>query len=119
MTEGRKSFLAFFNSEDDLKTKHKPQSERKVLEDCNHGEDYLDESDKEYRDKSDDVVVMTQVFLFQHTTIHWMSKADKELETIETTILVEEPSFIEDNNTSALAPTTTISDKTAEDSPRA
>uniref|UniRef100_A0A0E0CI31 Helicase ATP-binding domain-containing protein n=1 Tax=Oryza meridionalis TaxID=40149 RepID=A0A0E0CI31_9ORYZ len=61
----------------------------------------------------------TSIVISTHNhTLDVKGCSDKELETIETAVLVEEPSSAE-VNTSAPAPTTIISEKTAEDSPRA
>uniref|UniRef100_A0A0E0JYV0 RNA helicase n=1 Tax=Oryza punctata TaxID=4537 RepID=A0A0E0JYV0_ORYPU len=108
------------------------ECERKVLGDCN-GEDHLDDFGKE----SDEVIEIPPEILnkgmnsessshdtsiavstHNHTLDNYTSFIE-ELETIETAVLVEEPSFIEDNKTRAPEPTTTISEKIAEDSPRA
>lgn len=105
------------------------------MEDCN-GEDHLDEFGKEYNNKTDKLIEMppeilnkgmnlessshdTSIVVSTHNhTLDVKGCSDKELEAIESAVLVEEPSSIEDNNISAPAPTTTIiSEKTAEDSP--
>ncbi|XP_052143863.1 ATP-dependent RNA helicase DRS1-like [Oryza glaberrima] len=121
-----------FTIEDKAQT---TECEREVLEDCN-GEDHLDEFGKEYNNKTDKLIEMppeilnkgmnlessshdTSIVVSTHNhTSDVKGCSDKELEAIESAVLVEEPSSIEDNNISAPAPTTTIiSEKTAEDSP--
>uniref|UniRef100_A0A0E0IYB7 RNA helicase n=1 Tax=Oryza nivara TaxID=4536 RepID=A0A0E0IYB7_ORYNI len=123
-----------FTIEDKAQT---TECEREVLEDCN-GEDHPDEFGKEYNNKTDKLIEMppeilnkgmnlessshdTSIVVSTHNhTLDVKGCSDKELEAIESAVLVEEPSSIEDNNISAPVPTTTIiSEKTAEDSPRA
>uniref|UniRef100_A0A0E0JXG0 RNA helicase n=1 Tax=Oryza punctata TaxID=4537 RepID=A0A0E0JXG0_ORYPU len=122
-----------FTIEDKVQT---TECERKVLEDCN-GEGHLDEFGKEYDNETDELIEMppeilnkgmnsessshdTSIVVSTHNhTLDVKGFSDKELETIETTVLVEEPSCTEDKNTTAPAPTTTISEKTVDNSPRA